>query len=96
MKAKLYWTPRALSDLRGLHNFIGQDSLHYAGVVVGRILEAVGRLEVFPGSGREVPEFARPDLREVVVPPYRVVYRVVSDTSLHVIAVHHSARLLRK
>jgi addiction module RelE/StbE family toxin len=96
VKAKLYWTPRALSDLRGVRNFIRQDSPHYAGVVVGRILEAVERLEAFPESGREVPEFARPDLPEVVVPPYRVVYRVVSDTSLHLVAVHHSARLLSK
>lgn len=96
MKAKLYWTPRALSDLRGIRNFIRQDSPHYASVVVGRILEAGERLEAFPESGREVPEFARPDLREVIVAPYRVVYRVASVSSLHVITVHHSARLLRK
>jgi addiction module RelE/StbE family toxin len=96
VKAKLYWTPRALSDLRGIRDFIRQDSPHYASVVVGRVLEAVERLETFPESGREVPEFARPDLREVIVAPYRVVYRIVNDSSLHVIAVHHSARLLRK
>jgi plasmid stabilization system protein ParE len=56
----------------------------------------VERLEVFPHSGREVPEFARPDLREIVMPPYRMVYRVVSETSVHVVTVHHPARLLRE
>jgi toxin ParE1/3/4 len=94
--ARLYWTPRALSDLRSVRSFIEQDSPHYSVVVVGRILDAVERLEVFPQSGREVPEFARPDLREIVMPPYRIVYRVVSETSVHVVTVHHSARLLRE
>ena len=96
MRAKLYWTHRALSDLRGVRSFIEQDSLHYADVVVGRILDSVERLEALPESGREVPEFGRQDIREVVVAPYRIVYRVVSDTSVHVVAVHHSARLLRR
>jgi len=35
----------------------------------------VERLKVFPESGRAVPERAVPDIREIIVGRYRVVYR---------------------
>jgi plasmid stabilization system protein ParE len=36
----------------------------------------VERLSTFPESGRMVPERNDPSIREVVVKPYRVVYRL--------------------
>lgn len=92
MKARLYWTARARSDLHAIRDFVAQDSPHYAGVVVGRLLDATQRLELFPRSGREVPELGRPDVREVIEPPYRIVYHLVSERVVHVVTVHHSAR----
>ena len=49
----------------------------------------------FPEHGREVPEYARPDVREVIVRPYRIVYRLVAADEVHILTVHHGARLLR-
>ena len=40
-----------------------------------RLVAAVGRLREFPESGRVVPERNTPEIREVIVQPYRVVYR---------------------
>ena len=88
----LYWTKRAQDDLSAISAFISRDSRHYAAVVVRRLLAAVDRLRDFPESGRSVPEFADPAVREVVRTPYRIVYRVVSKQEVHVITVHHSAR----
>jgi plasmid stabilization system protein ParE len=51
-------------------------------------------LEQFPNSGREIPEFGRPDLREVILGSYRIVHRVRDDEVVEVLAVIHSARLL--
>jgi plasmid stabilization system protein ParE len=39
-----------------------------------RIVQGVERLASFPESGRVVPERNDPQLREVIVRPYRVVY----------------------
>jgi toxin ParE1/3/4 len=71
----LIWSPQSIRDLESIHEYIAEDSLQYAGLVVHRILTAVERLSAFPESGRVVPERDRPELREVIVGPYRVVYR---------------------
>jgi toxin ParE1/3/4 len=86
------WTERAQNDLAAVLAFISQDSFHFASVVVRRLLSAVDRLGDFPESGRTVPEFADPFVREVVRPPYRIVYRLVSDHEIHVLTVHHGAQ----
>ena len=70
------WTPQAEDDLQAIYDFIGRDSPHYAQLVVEDILAAVDRLERFPLMGRHVPERSREDLRELINPPYRIVYRV--------------------
>jgi plasmid stabilization system protein ParE len=39
-----------------------------------------------------VPEYQRPELRERIQGRYRLVYRIISDELIEIIAVHHSAR----
>jgi toxin ParE1/3/4 len=86
------WTERAQADLAAIRAFVEADSPHYAGVIVRRLLRAVDRLQDFPQSGRMVREDVDPAIREIVLPPYRIVYRVVSDQEIHVLTVHHGAR----
>ena len=86
------WTDQARADLAAIRAFIEQDSPHYASVVVSRVIAATGRLAQFPESGRAVPEFENPHVREVVQPPYRIVYRLVGSDEVHVLTVHHSLR----
>ena len=70
------WSPQSVRDLEALHAYISEESARYADLVVGRLLAAVERLQAFPESGRAVPERADPSIREVIVGPYRVVYRL--------------------
>ena len=69
------WTQQAADDLAAIKAFVSQDSSAYALAVVGRLYQAVGQLAQFPDSGRVVPEHGRPEIRELVRPPYRIVYR---------------------
>jgi toxin ParE1/3/4 len=55
----------------------------------------VERLLTFPTSGRSLPEFPASPLREVIVDPYRIVYRS-SESEVFIIAVIHGKRLLRE
>jgi plasmid stabilization system protein ParE len=48
----------------------------------------VHTLESFPESGRVLPEASLPELREKVVPPYRVLYRLYDDR-VEVVTVFH-------
>jgi plasmid stabilization system protein ParE len=87
------WTPQALEDVAGIRDFIARDAPGYAGLVVDRIFESVERLHQSPQSGRIVPEFEEPDLREVLLGVYRIVYRV-TPKRVSILTVYHSARLL--
>ncbi|MBX9657643.1 MAG: type II toxin-antitoxin system RelE/ParE family toxin [Nitrospiraceae bacterium] len=51
-------------------------------------------MPAFPQSGRIVPEVNDPAVREVIHGNYRIVYRLIHD-QIHILTVHHTARLLR-
>ncbi len=88
----IVWSPQAVRDLQSLRTYIAEDSPAYADLVVRRVLAAVERLVSFPRSGRIVPERNNPDIRELIVSSYRVVYRVGGD-ALEVVTVFRASRL---
>ncbi len=91
---RIAWSPQALKDLESIRTYIAQDSQQYADLVVRRIIAAVEHLENFPESGRVVPEWNSRELREVVLPPFRIVYRHRSDR-VEIVAVFRSSQALR-
>jgi toxin ParE1/3/4 len=88
----LIWSPESVRDLESIRTYIAKDSPLYADLVVRRIVATVERLRTFPKSGRIVPERDSPDIREVIVGPYRVVYRLRSDL-VEIATVFRSSRL---
>ncbi len=87
------WSLQAIADVEAIRDFISRDSPTYGALVAARIVAAVERLALFPESGRIVPEFRDPALREVLGRNYRIVYRGRSGW-VEIVAVFHSARLL--
>jgi toxin ParE1/3/4 len=85
------WTPQAADDLQAIYDFIGRDSSYYAQLTVEDILAAIDRLERFPLMGRQVPERQRDDLRELIKPPYRIVYRV--GEAVKILTIFRASRL---
>jgi len=85
------WTPQAADDLQAIYDFIARDSPHYAQLTVETILAAIDRLQQFPLMGRQIPERVRDDLRELIKPPYRIVYRV--DKAIKILTIFRSSRL---
>jgi len=81
-----------MRDLESIRGHIAQDSPLYASLVVQRLVRSPERLLDFPESGRVVPERSQNDLREIIVRPFRVVYRTGSD-SIEIVTVFHAARL---
>jgi plasmid stabilization system protein ParE len=67
---RVSWTKRAQTDLAAIRAFVEADSAHYADVIVRRLLHAVNRLQDSPKSGRMVPEYVDPAIREIVLRPY--------------------------
>jgi addiction module RelE/StbE family toxin len=89
---RLIWSPRSIRDLESIHDHIAEDSPLYADLVVQRLVRAPDRLQQFPESGRIVAERGQPELRELIVRPFRIVYRIRND-SIQIVTVFRASRL---
>ena len=61
--------------------------------LVAEILDRIESLSDYPDAGRVVPEFESPRLREMIKPPFRIVYRRDKER-VRVVRVWRSERLL--
>lgn len=67
-----------MADLQGIEEYIAADDPVRAANWVRRLIERVASAARAPLTGRVVPEKRRPDIREVLVRSYRIIYRVRS------------------
>ena len=91
--AEVKWTLQALDDLEAICLFIGRDAPQVASVFAHRAFRATDRLADFPHVGKIVPELEHENIREIILGNYRIIYRIRED-QVHVVTVHHGARLL--
>ena len=94
MARRVQWSEVAWDDLDQIADYIARDSRHYAAGFVRRVREAARSLTDLPLRGRVVPEFERPQVREIPVQKYRLIYRVTDDY-VDILALVHGARDLR-
>jgi len=79
------WTNSANKDLVEITDYLAEESLGAAEAFINRIDQQVSRLAEFPQMGRVVPELKRNNVtlfRELVVNPWRIVYREEHDRIL--------------
>ena len=81
-----------LEDIRAWYAHL--EVLEVGERLLREVVSQVERLAEFPESGRIVPEFDIAPLREVIHPPFRIVYRV-SEGRVRVVRVWRSERLLK-
>ena len=85
----------ALRDLAEIRNWYADQGVAEVGDrLVVEIFQLVERLVDHPDMGRVVPEFDQPFLRELIHPPFRIVYRR-DPVRVRVVRVWRSERLLR-
>ncbi|MEW6459095.1 MAG: type II toxin-antitoxin system RelE/ParE family toxin [Bacillota bacterium] len=93
MAFKLIWSPTAKYDLEDIAAFIAEDNPSAAERFVRSLFQVVERLADFPESGRIVPEFNDPAIREVIRKPCRIVYRVnTRKRTVEIARVWHIAK----
>jgi plasmid stabilization system protein ParE len=90
---RVRWTTTAVEHLLGIYEHIAQDAPTYALRVVDRLTRRSEALASLLKLGRTVPEYDAPDIRELIEPPYRIIYRVLPG-QIDILAVVHGARLL--
>jgi len=85
----------AVVDLEEVRRWcVEQDAPEVGERLLGEIVAAIEGLTDFPESGRVVPEFGVEGLREIVHPPFRIVYRLEAER-VRIVRVWRSERLLR-
>ncbi len=85
------WTDIAKQHLQRIYDHIEPQSELYAQRMVNRLVLRADGLGDFPETGREVPEYDDPNVRELLVSPYRIIY-VVRKNRVDIIGVIHTAR----
>ena len=91
---KIKWTHEALDRLIEIEEYISKDSPSRAVQFVDQLIEHAEVLSDKPRIGRTVPELANPDIRELVIKKYRIVYRLKANR-IEILTVFEGHRLLR-
>jgi toxin ParE1/3/4 len=86
-----------MADLLEAAEYIRREQPAAAKRLYGEIQRQTKLLRTHPMLGRVVPEFENRFLRELILRPYRVIYRwLPREGRIEILAVVHSARLLPK
>lgn len=84
----------AVADLEEIKRWYAeQDEPGVGARLISEIFQRVEALHEHPHSGRVVPEFDQPFLRELIHPPFRIVYRR-EPKQVRILRVWRSERLL--
>lgn len=92
MARQVIWSDPAWEDLEAAAEYIGRDSESYAAAFVQNAKEAAASLAHFAERGQVVPEISDESIRELLVRPYRLVYRLASDRVFILTLVHGALR----
>jgi toxin ParE1/3/4 len=87
----IIWTETTYCGLEEAADYIGNDSPVYAAALVAGAESAAESLAEMSGRGRLAPEFRDPNVRELFVGRYRLIYRI-SEGAVYILAFIHGAR----
>ncbi|MBW4686135.1 MAG: type II toxin-antitoxin system RelE/ParE family toxin [Komarekiella atlantica HA4396-MV6] len=79
MDYQVILSPKALGDLEIIIRYIAHDNPEAARKICQRLLEKTKELSQFPFKRQKVSEFDEPDIRQLILKPYRIIYRVEED-----------------
>jgi len=94
MARKIVWSFEATADIEALANYISRDSAFYAAAFVQETLDVSRSLNEFSERGRVVPEFGDPNIRELFVKGYRLIYSI-EEYRIVILGLVHGKRDLK-
>ncbi len=95
MAYRVEWSRDSSEDIAEIAEYIARDSRYYAASVVQELLDAGRSLQDFARRGRVVPEIGDPELREIIVRNYRVLY-TVEESTVSILVIIHARRNLKR
>ena len=92
---KVIWSKESLHRLIEIEEFIAEDNPSKAVEFTDFLVSKSLLIEENPRMGRMVPEFSDPDIRELIIKGYRLVYRL-GKGRIDILTVFEGHRLIRK
>jgi toxin ParE1/3/4 len=92
---RVTWTQLAQTDLDEAISYIAAESRSNAVSQLERLLSAAASLSELPDRGRTVPELEDPNFRELILPPYRLIY-LRGENEVWVVALIHTSQEFRR
>ena len=89
---RINWTIQAKEDLKSILDYISIDSKKYAKLQVLRIMRRTQILKSHIRIGKVVVEIQNKNIREIVLGNYRIIYKIVTESRVDILTIHHSAR----
>jgi toxin ParE1/3/4 len=94
-QARITFAASAIKDLEDMQAHYFDEGVPDIGKrLAAEIMSKIQRLGAHPLSGRVVPEFDAEHLREIIYPPFRIVYRH-DKNKVRIVRIWRSERLLR-
>jgi plasmid stabilization system protein ParE len=91
---EIIWTNQAVRKLNKFVDYIAQDDFITAENWALNLIERTDQLINQPESGRVVPEYDEPTLREIIYGNYRIIYRVrKEENAVYIQTVWHVRQL---
>lgn len=90
---RIVWSPLALVRVEEIARVIAADRPAAAERWVRTVFARAAQLRTYPESGRVVSELERPELRQLLHPPYRIIYRVDAK-QVTVLTIRHGRQAL--
>lgn len=91
----IHFSHSAVSDLDDIKAYYSEQDLPEIGMkLIADIVESIELMLVHPEIGRVVPEFNDSSIRELIRPPFRVVY-LCGLNSINIVRIWRSERLLK-
>lgn len=94
-RREVVWTPGARTDLDEIVTYIANDSPASAVAFLETVHSKAESLSTLSERGRVVPELADPNVHELLIHKYRLLYEIHGN-EIVVLGVLHGAREFRK
>lgn len=88
MVKEVIWTVSAFKDLQNIVAFISDDSSVYAMSFYEDVMDKAQTLKEFPHRGRIVPEVDDPNMRELFIHRYRLIYQINNENIIITTLIH--------
>jgi toxin ParE1/3/4 len=93
MARKVIWSRTAIGDLGAIVRYVAADNRSAALALGHAIFERTRVLMEFSHSGRVVREIDNPNVRELILEPYRIIYEInANGETIDIVRVWHAAR----